>query len=183
MKKVILTMVALLSMTAMQAQTSDNNERKAPKKPTPEEMTNRMVKDLGLTDAQKDKVLKLNKQYEDVLGMPAMRGPRPQKPEGMGEGGDKPDAQTGATPQRPERPEGFGGQRPQRPELTEAQRAEMQKRHAQREEYNTKLKDILTDDQYKSYQKMQRRGHGRGHGHGHGPGNHQGPRPDMAPQE
>lgn len=179
MKKVILTMVALLSMTAMQAQTSDNPERKAPKKPTAEEMTNRMVKDLGLTDAQKDKVLKLNKQYEGVLGMPAMRGPRPPRPEGMDEG-PKPDAQTGATQQRPA---GVSGQRPERPQFTEEQRAEMQKRHAQREEYNTKLKDILTDDQYKSFQKMQRRGHGRGHGPGHGQGNHQGPRPDMAPQE
>ncbi len=165
MKKVILTLVALLSMTVMQAQNSENKERKAPRKPTPEEMTNRMAKDLGLNDQQKAKVLELNKQYEGVIGMPGKRGPRPPKPEGMKEGA-KPDAQTGATEQRPDRPQ-----------LTDAQKAEMKQRKAKREEYNTKLKSILTDDQYKNYQKMQRRGHG------HGPGNHHGPRPEKAPQE
>ena len=51
MKKMILTLVALLSMTAVMAQ-NDNKERKAPKEMNPEEMTNRMTKDLELTADQ-----------------------------------------------------------------------------------------------------------------------------------
>ena len=76
MKKMILTLVALLSMTAVMAQ-NDNKERKAPKEMNPEEMTNRMTKDLELTADQKAKVLALNTEYKDVL-----RGP------GMGRGTD-----------------------------------------------------------------------------------------------
>ena len=44
LKKMILTLVALLSMTAVMAQ-NDNKERKAPKEMNPEEMTNRMTKE------------------------------------------------------------------------------------------------------------------------------------------
>ena len=66
MKKMILTLVALLSMTAVMAQ-NDNKERKAPKEMNPEEMTNRMTKDLELTADQKAKVLALNTEYKDVL--------------------------------------------------------------------------------------------------------------------
>ena len=44
MKKMILTLVALLSMTAVQAQESDNNQqRRGPKKMTPAELTDRMA--------------------------------------------------------------------------------------------------------------------------------------------
>ncbi len=153
----ILTMVAILSMTAAVAQQSDNKaERKAPKKPTPQEMTNRMAKDLNLNDAQKAKVLDLNKEYESVLGGPGMRGPR----------GPKPDGQTGATESNQNAKQ--KGERPELPKMTDAQKKEMQQHKAKREEYNTKLKSILTEDQYKSYQKMHKRhGHGRGHGNGH----------------
>ena len=51
MKKIFLTMVALLSMTAMMAQNENGNngERKAPKQLTPEEMTEKMATDLSLT--------------------------------------------------------------------------------------------------------------------------------------
>ncbi len=58
MKKILLTMVALLSMTAVMAQDGDKKERKAPK-----EMTNRMADDLQLTAEQKAKVLDLNKDF------------------------------------------------------------------------------------------------------------------------
>ena len=61
MKKILLTMVALLSMTAMMAQTT-GGERKAPKKMTHEEMTTQMTSQLKLTDAQKTKVATLNKE-------------------------------------------------------------------------------------------------------------------------
>lgn len=167
MKKIVLTMVALLSMTAAVAQSNDTKkEFKAPKKPTPEEMTNRMAKDLSLTDQQKAQVLALNKEYEKVLGGPGMRrGPRPQKS----------DVEKSATEQAPKaKPQ---GERPERPQLSEAQKAEMKQNMEKRKEYDIKLKKILNDKQYENYQKMYRRGFGGPHGH------HGGPRPDKAPQK
>ena len=132
MKKIFATMVALLAMTAAMAQQSDNKERRAPRKIDAQEMTDRMAKELNLDDAQKAKVLDLNKEYQDVLGGPGMgRGPR----------------------------DGHHGHK--RPELTEAQKAEMKQRMAKREEYDKKLKTILTDDQQKKLQEMHQRG-GRG---------------------
>ena len=132
-------MFALLSMTAMMAQ-NDKSDKKAPKEPTPEEMTARMAKDLNLTDDQKTKVLALNKEYKDMFkGGPRMGGPR----------GPKPDGKSGATDNQ---------QRPERPQMTDAQKAEMKKHMEQHKAYDTKLKSILTADQYKSWQKQHKRG-------------------------
>lgn len=139
MKKILLTMIALLSMTAVMAQ-NDKSDKKAPKEPTPEEMTARMAKDLNLTDDQKTKVLALNKEYKDMFkGGPRMGGPR----------GPKPDGKSGATDNQ---------QRPERPQMTDAQKAEMKKHMEQHKAYDTKLKSILTADQYKSWQKQHKRG-------------------------
>lgn len=63
MKKILLTMVALLSMTAVMAQDGDKKERRAPKMFSAEEMTDRMANDLELTAEQKAKVLDLNKEF------------------------------------------------------------------------------------------------------------------------
>ena len=148
-------MFALLSMTAMMAQ-NDKSDKKAPKEPTPEEMTARMAKDLNLTDDQKTKVLALNKEYKDMFkGGPRMGGPR----------GPKPDGKTEATDNQ---------QRPERPQMTDAQKAEMKKHMEQHKAYDQKLKSILTADQYKSWQKQHKRGP-KG-------GPRDGKRPDMAPQ-
>ena len=156
MRKLVLTMFALLSMTAMMAQ-NDKSDKKAPKEPTPEEMTARMAKDLNLTDDQKTKVLALNKEYKDMFkGGPRMGGPR----------GPKPDGKSGATDNQ---------QRPERPQMTDAQKAEMKKHMEQRKAYDTKLKSILTADQYKSWQKQ--------HKHGHKGGPRDGKRPDKVSQE
>ena len=158
MKKVILMMVALLSMTAVQAQESDNKQQqfRGPRQLTPEQMTERMTNELQLTDEQKTKVLALNKEYEKVIAGPGMRGPRPQKPDG----------ESGATAQNDQK-------RPERPQLTDAQKEDMKQRFEKRKEYEQKLKEVLTDDQYKKYQKMRPKhhGHGPGHGHGHYGGN------------
>ena len=149
-------MVALLSMTAMMAQ-NDKSDKKAPKEPTPEEMTARMAKDLNLTDDQKTKVLALNKEYKDMFkGGPRMGGPRGPKPDGKSEATDN-------------------QQRPERPQMTDAQKAEMKKHMEQRKAYDQKLKSILTADQYKKWQKQQKRGP-KG-------GPRDGKRPDKAPQE
>ena len=148
-------MFALLSMTAMMAQ-NDKSDKKAPKEPTPEEMTARMAKDLNLTDDQKTKVLALNKEYKDMFkGGPRMGGPRGPKPDGKSEATDN-------------------QQRPERPQMSDAQEAEMKKHMEQRKAYDQKLKSILTADQYKSWQKQHKRGP-KG-------GPRDGKRPDMAPQ-
>ena len=161
MKKIVMTMVALLTMTVAVAQNNENGQRRGFQRQTPEEMTNRMADQLKLDDKQKSKVLDLNKEYESVLAGPGMgRG------FGRGPGG----------------PGGFqGGQQGQRPQLTDEQRAEMQKmmqeRMEKRQEYEKKLKEILTDDQFKTYQEQQQQRRGRG-GFG-GPGGPRGQRPNM----
>ncbi len=137
MKKFLMTMVALLSMTVVMAQDSDKKERKAPKQMTAEQMTERMTKDLTLNDAQKTKVLALNKKYKDVIGGPGMKGPR----------GTRPDANTGATEGQQERPQ-----------MTDAQKTEMKKNMEQRKAYEKELKSILSADQYKKYESSQKRG-------------------------
>ena len=168
MKKIVMTMVALLTMTAAVAQNNENGERREFKKPTPEEMTNRMAESLKLDDKQKDKVLELNKEYESVL----MGGPGMGRGFGRGQRGPRPDGETGATQnndqQRP---------RPQLPELTDEQKAQMKQQMEKRQEYDKKLQKILTNEQYKTYQEQHQRRGGRG-GFG-GPRGQRGPRPDM----
>ena len=144
MKKFILTIVAALTMTAATAQ-EEKNEQREPRQITPEAMTDRMAKQLELTDDQKAKVLELNKAYADMFKGPGMR---PQRP--MGE--------------RRARPEGDNQER-QRPQMTEEQKEAMKKMFEKREEYNTKLKDILTEAQMEKYKSMNQR-HGRGPGRG-----------------
>ena len=59
------------------------------------------------------------------------------------------------------------------------QKAKMKAQKAKREEYDKKLKGILTDDQYKEYKEKHQFG-GRGPRHGHHGGHHgHGPRPFM----
>ena len=128
MKKILLVMMALLTMTTAMAQPSD---RKAPKKMTHQEMTTQMTSKLKLNDAQKAKVAALNKEYQDIL-MP----PTPPK---------------NADGSRPEPPKNGDKAMPKKPDS---------KHMAKRQEYEKKLKQILTDEQYKNYQKMQPR-HGK----------------------
>ncbi len=144
MKKIILTMVALLSMTAVVAQNSDKKSRKAPKEMTAEEMTNRMADELKLTDAQKAQMLQLNTEYKDIIGRPGgMRG---------GKRGPRPDGNTSASDQQQQ-------QRPERPQMTDEQKAQMKQQMAKRQEYDKKVKEVLTDEQYTTWkQKHQRQG-------------------------
>lgn len=144
MKKFILTIVAALSLTAATAQ-EEKNEQREPRQITPKAVTDRMAKHLELTDDQKAKVLELNKAYADMFKGPGMR---PQRPLG----------------ERRARPEGDNQER-QRPQMTEEQKEAMKKMFEKREEYNTKLKDILTEAQMEKYKSMNQR-HGRGPGRG-----------------
>ena len=169
-----MTMVALLTMTVAVAQESDNNkQRREFKKPTPEEMTNRMAENLKLDDKQKSKVLDLNKEYESVLMGPGMG-------RGLGRGhrgGPRPDGETGATQKDNEqKADKQQAPRRQRPELTDEQKAQMKQMMEKRQEYDKKLKEILTDEQYKTYQEQHQR---RGRGGFGGPRGPRGQRPDM----
>ena len=145
MKKIVLTMIAILSMTVAMAQNDDRRDgNRAPREITPEQRTENLAGRLNLNDDQKAKLLELNTEYKDVLGGPRWGGRnggnRPQRNESAGE-----------------------GQRPQRPQMTEEQRAQWQERMKKRQEYEEKLKGILTEDQYKQYQEMRpQRGQRRG---------------------
>lgn len=130
MKKIVLMMVALMTLTAAQAKMQTKSTPQ--KKMSHSEMTTQMTSKLKLSDAQKSKVAALNKEYESVLQGPGMCDQKDGKPQG------KPSDKKGS-----------------RPETTDAQKTQMKQQQVKRQEYNLKLKKILTDDQYKSYQKMQ----------------------------
>lgn len=69
MKKIVLTMVALVSMTAAMAQSDkqQNADQQGPRRPNPEMMVEFMARELKLTDDQKAKVIDLNKEYEERM--------------------------------------------------------------------------------------------------------------------
>lgn len=149
MKKILFSMItlAVFAFSASAQQHGNKHE-----KPTPAQITERMTEQLGLTDEQKSKVLDLNTEFQDVAG--GFHG-RP----GGGPRGPKPDGNSGATNGNQDN----RGHQP--PELTEEQKAKFEEMRAKREEYNNKLKAILTDEQYTKYEES----HKHGHGHGHGP--------------
>ena len=164
MKRFFLTMIAAAALTfAANAQQGNR-----PEPPTPEQTTERMAQQLELTDAQKSQVLALNTEYKDVIGRP-FGGPGMGRPNGpRPEGGEKPDGVSGATNNGNPHAQG------NRPELTEEQKAKFEEMRTKREEYNTKLKAILTADQYTKYEESQRRGPHGGNGHHGGNGGHNG---------
>ena len=136
MKKMMLMLVALFSMTVAMAQNADGRQSRKMDAAT---VTTMMTQKLGLNADQQKKVEALNKKYESIL-RPGFGGLRPQ----MGQG--------------PARDKNAG----QRPEPTEEQKAEMKQRFEQRKAYEKELKGILSEDQYKTYLQM-RPHHGMSH--------------------
>lgn len=100
MKKIVFTMIALMSLTVAMAQKSERKPH--------EEMTTQMESKLKLSADQKTKVAALNKEYQEIFQADNAKGQKTQE-----------------------------------------------QKKAKRTEYDEKLKKILTDDQYKSYQGMQ----------------------------
>ncbi len=140
--------LAMFSVTSASAQKGDR-----PEKPTPAQVTERMAEQLSLTDAQKSQVLDLNTEYQDVIGDPGMGGhgcPKGQKPDGVSGATDNSGDASSST--------ASSTARPQRPELTDEQKAKMEEMKAKRDEYNTKLKAILTADQLAKYEESQKCG-------------------------
>ena len=163
MKKMILSIVALLSMTVAMAQNNSNSRPQPPKKMTHTEMTTEMASKLKLTADQKTKVAALNKEYEDYL-----QGPGPGGPGGPGKNGG-PGQEAQGKGNSPKGNASGSNDRQEPPKMTDAQKKQMKQHQAKRQEYDKKLKQILTDDQYKSWKKH----HGR----------HGGPRGGHRPQK
>lgn len=160
MKKLILALVAVMTLTAAQAQDDNNKQgrgerRKMDKTEMVKHRTDETVKKYGLNEQQADQLLKLNTEFADKMG-PGMGGPRG----GRGQ-------RTGARPSF--RDNGQQQADGERPELTEEQKQKMEAARKEREEsmkqYDAKLQTILTPEQYKAYQedaaKMRQRMGGR----------------------
>lgn len=128
MKKMMLMLVALFSMTVAMAQ---NENGRQPRKMDAATVTTMMTQKLGLNADQQKKVEALNKKYESVL-RPGRGGSRPQMNQSAGQ-----NKESG-----------------QRPELSDEQKAQMKQRFEQRAAYEKELKGILSEDQYKTYQQM-----------------------------
>lgn len=151
MKKLMMTMVAALMLTAT-AMAQENNGRREGRNFDPAEMaksqTERMVQEYGLNEAQQAKLLELNTQYAGKMRMGGRGGQRGGQRFGGPQGGN----QQGGMQQ---------GERPSREQM-EARMKEMQ---ANREAYNAELKKILTEEQFSKYeeaekQRMERFGRG-----------------------
>lgn len=164
MKKIVLLAVALVTMTQVQAENrKDRNlqvnvekqfDRRHHKDGNPVEfVTERMAKELNLNDAQKAQVLELNKKYADMFRHPKHHGQKPprggngccckgdQKPPQMDNG------QASAAPDGEKKP------MDKKPNL-DKKKPDMKAMKEKREAYDKELKTILTEDQYKLYQKQ-----------------------------
>lgn len=128
------------------AQESEQKRKMPSKEEMAQRMTDRMVSKYGLSDEQKTKLLELNKEYADKM-------PRPRRGEPRGRNFNMGNDNGSST--RPARPS--------RDEMN--QRREEMKQN--REAYNSKLKEIMTNEQYKQYtddqqKQRQQRGPRRG---------------------
>lgn len=135
MKKIMLTMIAAMTMSLAMAQNpSDGRPKNRPEPMTLEQTTTQMQSKLGLNDEQYAKVKALNEKYADILKRPAMRGMRPN---------------------------GFGNMdNGERPQMTEEMKNMMEEHRTKRLAYENELKSILSTSQYTTYQNMMpKRGH------------------------
>jgi hypothetical protein len=144
MKKIIVTMmVALLVGTSALAQDSQNEQRKQRKFDKTEMIkhrTDETVSRYKLNDKQAKQLLELNTKYADKMGP---RGPRHHGHHGAGRPPMQPKDDKA---QRPEPPKDDSKMQEHRKEMEETMKA-----------YDTELKKIMTDDQYKSYQADQKK--------------------------
>lgn len=141
MKKIILAIIAMMTMTAAQAQGDQqrgNGERpRFDRTEMLKRRTDDAVKKYGLNEDQAAKLLALNEKYADKMG-PRMggRGGRGMRP-------------------RPDFGNGGQNQGGQRPEMTEEMRQQMETMRKEREEatkqYDAELQQIMTEEQFKAY--------------------------------
>lgn len=128
--------------------------------------TDWMVRELGLNETQAEKLLELNQKYPNALrpgqGGPGMGRARRERPEeaNVGQEGNETEKATGKEARK--------ARKAKKDKEAEGQVDEMQ---AAREAYENELKEILTEDQFKTWKEnMNRRQQGQGRPGGYGPG-------------
>ncbi len=148
MKKLLLMIVAIMTVTMATAQNEQMNRQRPDRQRM--DRTEMMTKEYNLTKEQQEKVKALNEEYSSLFRMPGRGGRNMGPRQNNGNNGQpqarpqrRTDGQTGASAQN--------GQRPSREEMQKM----MQEREAKQKEYDGKLKDILTKDQYSAYEKRQ----------------------------
>lgn len=154
MKKILLTIVAGMMMTAnVMAQEANQNSaerRQMDPKEMVKQRTDQTVKQYKLNEEQAAKLLDLNTRFMGKIPMGPMGGQR------MGQGqGRRPQGQMGQMGQRPQRPQNDSvqGRRPQgQMGQMGGNREDMRKNM---EAYEAELKTILTEEQYQTYRKDQ----------------------------
>lgn len=140
MKKLIFSIIAVMSLTTAIAQNNDRPRRDGQRNFDRTEMLKRrtddVVKKYNLNSEQAEKLLALNTKFADKLnprmgGFGRGRGSRPAPNFGGGNGGN-------------------------RPEMTEEMRQNMEKMRQERQEaqkqYDAELQTIMTPEQFKAYQ-------------------------------
>ncbi len=144
MKKMMLALVALFTMSVAAMAQNDNGQRRMDPKEMAKAQADRMADRYGLNDEQAAKVEALNVEFAGKLrpqgGPRRGGGQRPQGPRPEAGNGQHVDGQTGATA-------------PNREEM-EARRKEMQ---ANQEAYREGLKAIMTEEQFAKYEEDMKR--------------------------
>lgn len=134
MKKIILSIVAMLAMgTAMAQGGGQFGGRFGGMKPmTVEQRTDKMVKDLELNEEQGAKVKELNTKYASMWERPNM---------GQRGNGEMPDSIKNMS----------------REQMREQMQARFKEMREKQEAYNNELKEIVGDEKFAKYQKQQKR--------------------------
>lgn len=121
-------MIVALVATVMMSAPAMAQTNSGQKKLQKQNRTEQMVKELGLSEAQATKLKALEEKYGSKMG--PGKGQKPSGNASQKQCGDK---------QQP-------------PQMTDAQKKEMETNRAA---YEKELKEILTDEQYKTYQTNQ----------------------------
>ena len=148
MKKVIMMTIVAVSLS-FSAMAQENDQKKDQNADRSEMMiqrrTDMMVERYGLDEAQKEKLLELNKKYPGMMG-PRMGGQRPG-------GGDRQMRRQGPPQGNGDNQQAGQGQgQGQRPAFGSGQRGPGRFNPEQMQEYEEALKGIMTDEQYKKYE-------------------------------
>jgi len=144
MKKTILMMaLALTGVLGMSAQDLQQKEQRPrfDRSEMMERRVNEMAERYNLSDAQKQKLMELNKRFADKM--------MPPRPRGGMNGGAQPGR--GVRQGRPDGVTSASSQAQPRKDSDEAQRKKEMR--ATRKAYEKELKGILTPKQWKAYQK------------------------------
>lgn len=154
-KALILSMMAVVALSATAALGQGQDQRQRPAAPSAEGITARMTEQLSLTADQQAQVKALNEKYADLWKRPPRRPGRGQQggPQRSGCCGQQNFQGADSTACLPPPSKA--------PKAKQAPKGDRGKQFAeQRQAYDKELKQILTDDQYKTWQQSrpQRRG-------------------------